>query len=187
MIYLSESTDKMYFHFWRDGIGNAESLSHSSIFPNGRPNNEWYKVQLIQTTHDGNSCRQDLKINGRYVWQKLLSCPSLKRDVLDIYTTGQPTDGSRSQIKNFKFFTHPLTTSWFWNKLRWKLFFEAYLILFLRANLSVASSIEYLKNKLGIRIVFLSANKQSAFHWKILKEFKWANFGSCRSDISFFG
>ena len=49
---------------------------------------------------------------------------------------------------------------------------EAYLILFLRANLSVASSIEYLKNKLGIRIVFLSANKQSAFHWKILKEFK---------------
>ena len=49
---------------------------------------------------------------------------------------------------------------------------EAYLILFLRANLSVASSIEYLKNKLGIRIVFSSANKQSAFHWKILKEFK---------------
>ena len=45
---------------------------------------------------------------------------------------------------------------------------EAYLILFLRANLSVASSIEYLKNKLG----FLSANKQSAFHWKTLKEFK---------------
>ena len=64
---------------------------------------------------------------------------------------------------------------------------EAYLILFLRANLSVASSIEYLKNKLGIRIVFLSANKQSAFHWKILKEFKWANFGSCWSNISFYG
>ena len=111
LVYLWAYTENMYFHFWRDGTYNQEKLSHSSIFPNyKRPNNEWYKVQLIQSTHDNNSCRQDLKVNDRYVWQKILSCPSLKREVLDIYTTGVNYNGE-TQIRNFKFFSHPLSNS----------------------------------------------------------------------------
>ena len=112
LVYLYVYTDNIYFRFWRDGTSNEESVSHSTIFPNKqRPDNEWYKVQLIQSTHDDKTCRQELKINGRYVWQQILSCPSLKTGIQDIYTSGVNSDGSKSQIRNFKFFSHPLSTA----------------------------------------------------------------------------
>ena len=112
LVIFRAYTDKMWFHFWRDGINHGDSVSHSTIFPNNqRPNNEWYKVQLIQSTHDDKTCRQELKIKDRYVWQQILSCPSLKTGIQDIYTTGTSSDGSKSQIRNFKFFSYPLSTT----------------------------------------------------------------------------
>ena len=77
----------------------------------GRPDNKWYKVQLIQSTFDDRSCRQMLKIDDRYLWQKDLPCPKMKTGIQEIYTCGDGGDGSRAQIKNFKFFSHPLSTS----------------------------------------------------------------------------
>ena len=105
MVYVNFSTrnDNMYFHsLWKYG--------YSKIFANNRlPLNEWYKVQLIQSTHDGKSCRQKLRINDRSVWQKRLDCPPLKTGVQHIYTTGPYIYTAGTLIKNFKFFSHPLT------------------------------------------------------------------------------
>ena len=108
MIYFWPYADKMYFHFWRGGSSNKEISYFSN---NKRPYNEWYKVQLIQWTRDNKSCRQELKINDRYVWQKTLTCPSLKTGVKEIYTCGNHNDQSKAQIRNFKFFTNPLSKS----------------------------------------------------------------------------
>ena len=112
LVYLHFPThiDKMYFHFWKGGSVNWKAISFSNMFPNNRPPlNEWYKLQLIQSTHDGKSCRQELKINDRSVWEKRLACPYLKTGVQHIYTGEKPDDHSKTLIKNFKFFSHPLS------------------------------------------------------------------------------
>ena len=98
----------MYFHFWRGGSSHQE---FSYFTNNKRPYNEWYKVQLIQSTYDDKSCRQELKINDRFVWQKNLACPTMKSGIQEIYTSGSSTDKSKAQIRNFKFFTNPLSKS----------------------------------------------------------------------------
>ena len=102
MVYFKPFTDKMYFHFWRGGSSNQESATYKRIL------NEWYKLQLIQSTYDGQSCRQSLKVNDRYVWQKHVRCPTVKPGVQEIYTCGSSTDQSKAQIRNFKFFSKPL-------------------------------------------------------------------------------
>ena len=111
MVYLLFSTqyDEMYFHFWEGGLDNWEKISYSNMFANKRPPlNEWYKLQLIQSTHDGKSCRQELKINDRSVWEERLACPSLKTGVQHIYTGEKPDDHSKTLIKNLKFFSNPI-------------------------------------------------------------------------------
>ena len=105
MVFIWPYTNLMYFHFWRGGKKIAYFTN------NKRPYNEWYKVQLIQSTYDDKTCRQELKINDRYVWQKTLTCPSLKGGVKEIYTSGSHVDKSKAQIRNFKFFTNPLSKS----------------------------------------------------------------------------
>ena len=126
MVFFWPYKNEMYFGFWRGGSTSLESVPQSRIFQNNRrPFNQWYKVQLIQSTHDGRSCRQELKINDQYVWQKTVPCPSLKIGIQEIYTCGNSYVPLNAQIKNFKFFTHPWSTSWFWNKWRWKLFYFA--------------------------------------------------------------
>ena len=110
MVYFKPFTDKMYFHFWRGGSSNQETAYFINS-GNKRPYNEWYKVQLIQSTYDDKSCRQELKINDRFVWQKNLACPTMKSGIQEIYTSGSSTDKSKAQIRNFKFFTNPLSKS----------------------------------------------------------------------------
>ena len=133
MVYFWPYKNEMYFGFWRGASTSLESVPHSRIFPNKRrPFNQWYKVQLIQSTHDGRSCRQELKINNQYVWQKTVPCPSLKTGIQDIYTCGNSYVPLNAQIKNFKFFTHPWSTSWFWNKRQQKLFFFNWFYFFER-------------------------------------------------------
>ena len=110
-VYFYSYADKMYFHFWRDGSSNQEHVYFNNANLNKRPLNEWYKVQIIQSTYDEKSCRQELKINDRHVWQKNLTCPKLKSGVKEIYTYGSGKDESKAQIRNFKFFTKPLSKS----------------------------------------------------------------------------
>ena len=62
MVFFWPYKNKMYFGFWGGASTSLESVPQSRIFPNNRrPFNQWYKVQLIQSTHDGRSCRQELK------------------------------------------------------------------------------------------------------------------------------
>merc|ERR1712126_627223 len=108
MVFFWPYKNEMYFGFWNGGSTSLESVPQSRIFQNNRrPFNQWYKVQLIQSTHDGRSCRQELKINDQYVWQKTVPCPSLKTGIQEIYPCGRSYVPSNAQIKNFKFFTHP--------------------------------------------------------------------------------
>ena len=93
---------KLYFHFWRGGSYHQETINNIRI------EREWYKAQMIQSTNDGKTCRQSIKINGLYVYQKTLTCPSLKSGVKEIYATGSQADSSKSQIRKFQFFSHPL-------------------------------------------------------------------------------
>ena len=105
LVYLlpySTAVGKLYFHFWRGGSYSQENINFRRI------EREWYKAQMIQSTYDGKICRQSVKINGLYVYQKTLACPSLKSGVKEIYTTGNQGDSSKSQIRNFQFFSHPL-------------------------------------------------------------------------------
>ena len=106
----------MHFGFWSGGSTSLESVPQSRIFPNNRrPINQWYKVQLIQSTYDGISCKQELKINDRFVWGITLACPTMKSGIQEIYTYGNsygnsyvPKNAQSAQIKNFKVFTNPL-------------------------------------------------------------------------------
>ena len=114
MVYFWPYTKKVYFGFWSGGSTSLESVPQSRIFPNNnpkynmRPFNQWYKVQLIQSTDDGRSCRQELKINDRSVWQKNLACPTMKSGIQEIYTCGNSYVPTNDQMKNFKIFTNPL-------------------------------------------------------------------------------
>ena len=104
-VYFYSHTEYIYLHLWRGGVEHREKMYYN------RPHYTKYKVQLIQSTFDDKSCRQELKINDRYLWQKHLRCPRMKTGIQEIYTCGSGGDTSKAQITNFKFFSHPLNFS----------------------------------------------------------------------------
>ena len=67
------------------------------------------KVQMIQTTDDGISCTQKLNVNQNSVWQQNIICPSKLPGDQHIYTTGDDVRVFNGQIRNFKFFTNPIS------------------------------------------------------------------------------
>ena len=60
LVYLlpySTAVGKLYFHFWRGGSNSQENINFRRI------EREWYKAQMIQSSYDGKTCRQSVKIN----------------------------------------------------------------------------------------------------------------------------
>ena len=67
------------------------------------------KLQIIQSTSDGSSCKQQMLINGILIWSRSLSCAPILTETQNIYFHGDRDDYRPDvEIRNFQFFTHPV-------------------------------------------------------------------------------
>ena len=64
------------------------------------------KYEFIQTTDDGVTCNQQLRLNEETIWENELGCPMKLTGEQGIYMACNDSRVLQGQIKNFKFFTY---------------------------------------------------------------------------------
>ena len=71
---------------------------------------ELKKLQAIQSSSDGQNCKQEVFINGISIWSHSLSCPRILTETQYIYFTSGLSINRvpDAEIRNFQFFTHPV-------------------------------------------------------------------------------
>ena len=65
------------------------------------------KVQAIQSTSDGRTCKQEVLINELLLWSRSLNCPPILTAKQSIYMSGDYKHPN-AEARNFQFFTHPI-------------------------------------------------------------------------------
>ena len=63
------------------------------------------KFNFIQSTTDGQSCHQKIKLNGNTIYEEIVNCPDPIDGQVGIFVTGDDYRVLDGQLRNFKFFT----------------------------------------------------------------------------------
>ena len=69
------------------------------------------KFQIIQSTADGSTCKQEIKIRDLTVWEESINCPNMNTHTKAIYMSGGSRGGWNSpdaEVRNFQFKTFPI-------------------------------------------------------------------------------
>ena len=66
------------------------------------------KFQFMQSTEDGINCKQEVLLNGTPIWTQNSSCPKILTEPQQIYLAADDGRVPDAEVRNFKFFTHPV-------------------------------------------------------------------------------